>query len=224
MSAATGAPAGVGGAAADWLARLRERGALLEGHFRLTSGLHSPVFVQCARLLQHPEDAAAAGAAIVERLAPLVGAPPDVVVSPAIGGIVLGHEAARAWGCRAIWAERNAVEPGAPLAFRRGFRVAPGERVVAVEDVVTTGGSLVELADLAEAAGGRVVALAAIMDRRGAGGRGPREDLPWTALAAVAAPHHDPSSCPLCAEGVPLVKPGSRPEGTNPGSERIQRR
>jgi len=211
----TGASPGPGG---DWLARLRARGAVLDGHFRLTSGLHSPVYVQCARLLQHPEDAGAAGAAIAERLGPLVGAPPDAVVSPAIGGIVLGHEVARAWGCRAIWAERDAGLSGAPLVFRRGFVIEPGERVVAVEDVVTTAGSLRELVELVERVGGDTVGLAAIVDRRGARAE-PAEDgwagrRPWATLAVVDAPRYEPEACPQCAAGLGLVKPGSRPDPT----------
>lgn len=196
----------------DWLSRLRARGAVLEGHFRLTSGLHSPVYVQCARLLQHPQDAAEAAVALVQALSASVGEPPDVVVSPAIGGIVLGHEVARAWGCRAIWAERDLAAPAAPLVFRRGFAIEPGERVVAVEDVVTTAGSLLELAALAERSGGSVVGLAAIVDRRGPGERGAPGGAPWGALAAVDAPRYEPSGCPLCAAGAPLQKPGSRPE------------
>jgi orotate phosphoribosyltransferase len=193
----------------DWLDRLRARGALLEGHFRLTSGLHSPAYVQCARLLQHPEDAAEAARALVERLAPEVGPPPGVVVSPAIGGIVLGHEIARAWGCRAIWAERDAGT--AVLVFRRGFAIEPGERVIAVEDVVTTAGSLLELVALAERAGGRVVGLAAIVDRLSRDPHATPGDRPWAALAWVDAPRYDPETCPQCAAGMPILKPGSRP-------------
>jgi orotate phosphoribosyltransferase len=197
----------------DWLERLRARGAVLDGHFRLTSGLHSPTYVQCARLLQHPADAAAAAAALVERLAPSIGEPPHVVVSPAIGGIVLGHEVARAWGCRAIWAERDPKADDASLAFRRGFAIEPGERVVAVEDVVTTAGSLRELADLAARAGGRVVALASIVDRRGASAASSvLEGAAWATLALVEAPRYEPDACPQCAAGLPLIKPGSRPD------------
>ena len=188
-----------------WLERLRARGALLEGHFRLTSGLHSPVYIQCARLLQHPADAEAVARALVERLAPEVGKPPAVVLSPAIGGIVLGHEVARAWGARAIWAERGS---SGALALRRGFAIERGERVVAVEDVVTTAGSLRELVALAERAGGRVVAAAAIVDRSGGA---LAWSMPWTALVTLDAPRFDPVECAQCAAGVPPVKPGSRP-------------
>lgn len=188
----------------DWLARLRAHGALLDGHFRLSSGLHSGHYVQCALLLQDPVEAAAAGAALARRLAPRLDAPPATVVSPAIGGIVLGHEVARAWGCRAIWAER---EEGA-LAFRRGFAVAAGERVVAVEDVVTTAGSLRELVELAERAGAVVVGAGALVDRSGAA---IAWGLPWASLATLDAVQVPEAACPRCAAGEPVVRPGSRP-------------
>jgi len=190
----------------DWIARLRARGALLEGHFRLSSGLHSPRYVQCALLLQHPTDAAEAAAALVERLAERVGAVPDAIVSPAIGGIVLGQEVARAWGCRAIWAER--AGPEGELAFRRGFALRPGERVVAVEDVVTTAGSLRELVSLCRAAGADVAGVAALVDRSGGG---VEWDVPWGSLVEIEVAQHRPESCPQCAAGIPIVKPGSRP-------------
>lgn len=199
--------AGPGGAAAggEWLARLRERGALLEGHFRLSSGLHSPHYVQCARLLQYPADAEAAARALVERLASALGEPPTAVVSPAIGGIVLGHEVARGWGCRAVWAERGGK---GVLTFRRGFTLAAGERVVAVEDVITTAGSLRELIDLAEREGAVVAAVAALVDRSG----GAVEwEIPAASLVRLEAVQLPPERCPLCAAGVPTVKPGSRP-------------
>ncbi|HEY7471164.1 MAG TPA: orotate phosphoribosyltransferase [Gemmatimonadota bacterium] len=194
------------GQGVDWIARLRARGALLEGHFRLSSGLHSPRYVQCALLLQYPGDAADAGAALVERLAARVAPAPQTIVSPAIGGLVFGHEVARAWSARAIWAERGGQE-GA-LAFRRGFALAPGERVVAVEDVVTTAGSLRELVSLCRAAGADVVGAGALVDR--SGGR-VAWDLPWASLVALEVEAHPPESCPLCAAGTPAVKPGSRP-------------
>ncbi|HUF88352.1 MAG TPA: orotate phosphoribosyltransferase [Gemmatimonadota bacterium] len=190
----------------DWVERLRARGALLEGHFRLSSGLHSPRYVQCALLLQHPTDAAAAAAALVERLAERVDGVPDAIVSPAIGGIVLGQEVARAWGARAIWAER--AGPEGELTFRRGFALAPGARVVAVEDVVTTAGSLRELVALCRAAEAEVAGAAALVDR--SGGR-VEWDLPWTSLIEIEVEQHRPESCPQCAAGIPAVKPGSRP-------------
>jgi orotate phosphoribosyltransferase len=193
-------------AAGDWLARLRARGALLDGHFRLSSGLHSPAYVQCALLLQHPEDAAAAAAALVEKLARRVKPAPATIVSPAIGGIVLGQEVARAWGARAIWAER--AGSGAELAFRRGFALAPGERVVAVEDVVTTAGSIREVVALCRKAGAEVVGAGAVVDRSAGG---VRWDVPWASLVEIEVEQHAPESCPQCAAGIPVIKPGSRP-------------
>ena len=189
----------------DWIERLRSRGALLEGHFRLSSGLHSPHYVQCALLLPHPDEAAAAGTEIAARLGERVSPPPDAVVSPAIGGIVLGHEVARAWGARAVWAERAEGR----LAFRRGFALVPGERVVAVEDVVTTAGSLRELVALCRAAGAEVVGAGALVDRSGGG---VEWEIPWAALVRLEVEQHAAESCPQCALGLPAIKPGSRPD------------
>ena len=182
------------------LDRFRRVGALLEGHFRLTSGLHSPGYLQCALVLQHPADAEACGAAIAERARSL-GA--QAVLSPALGGIVIGQEVARALGVRAIFAERQ----DAKLTLRRGFTLSPEEKVLVVEDVVTTGGSTRETIEVARAAGARVVGAAAIIDR--SGGR-QQIDVPFHALVTVALPTYDPASCPLCAAGEPVVKPGSR--------------
>jgi orotate phosphoribosyltransferase len=186
--------------AADVLNRFRRAGALLEGHFRLTSGLHSPGYLQCALVLQHPREAEALGSA----LAALVrGASAQAVLSPALGGIVIGQEVGRALGIRALFAER---QDGA-MTLRRGFAFAPGERVVVVEDVVTTGGSTRETVDVARAAGAEVVAAAAIIDR---GGGDQRLDVPFHYLAQVSLPMYAPESCPLCLAGQPIVKPGSR--------------
>jgi len=175
-------------------------GALLEGHFRLTSGLHSSGYLQCALVLQHPVEAEACGAAIAERVRPLS---PDVVLSPALGGIVIGQEVGRALGIRAIFAERQ----DGKLTLRRGFSIAPGERVLVVEDVVTTGGSTQETVDVARAAGGMVVGAAAIIDRSSGT---QRIDVPFHALATISLPTYEPEHCPLCADGEPIVKPGSR--------------
>jgi orotate phosphoribosyltransferase len=183
------------------LDRFRRAGALLEGHFRLTSGLHSPGYLQCALVLQHPREAEAFGAAIAERVRSL-GA--QVVMSPALGGIVIGQEVARALGVRAIFAERQ----DGRLTLRRGFALAPGERVLVVEDVVTTGGSTRETIAVAAGAGGTVVGAASIVDR--SGGDGGRLDVPYHALATVSLPTYEPGACPLCAAGQPVVKPGSR--------------
>ena len=206
----TGPPAAAGedrGDTVDWLSRLRERGALLEGHFRLSSGLHSPHYVQCALLLQHPADARDAAEALAGRLLPTVAATPDVVVSPAIGGLVLGHELGRALGCRAIWAERG--EDGR-LRFRRGFRLSPGERVVVAEDVVTTAGSVRELIELVTAAGARVIGVGCLVDR--SGGR-IRWEVPVACLVALEGMQVPAAECAQCADGKPLEKPGSRPQG-----------
>ena len=175
-------------------------GALHEGHFRLTSGLHSPGYLQCALVLQYPREAEALGAALGERVRSL-GA--DVVLSPALGGIVIGQEVGRALGVRAIFAER---QDGA-LTIRRGFTLQPSDRVLVVEDVVTTGGSTRETIDAARASGATVVGAASIIDRSG-GNQG--LNVPYSALATVAFPTYQPDACPLCAAGQPIVKPGSR--------------
>lgn len=182
------------------LDRFRRVGALLEGHFRLTSGLHSSGYLQSALVLQHPREAEACGAAIAERVRSL-GA--QAVLSPALGGIVIGQEVARALGVHAIFAERQ----DGTLTLRRGFTLSSGEKVLVVEDVVTTGGSTRETIEVARAAGARVVAAAAIIDRSG----GQQQiDVPFHALATVSLPTYAPESCPLCAAGQPIVKPGSR--------------
>jgi orotate phosphoribosyltransferase len=178
----------------------RRVGALLEGHFRLTSGLHSPGYLQCALVLQHPREAETCGAAIAGLVRGL-GA--TVVLSPALGGIVIGQEVGRALGVRAIFAERQ----DGTLMLRRGFSLPPGERVLVVEDVVTTGGSTRETINVARAAGAQVVGAASIIDRSGG-----RQDIgvPYFALATVSLPTYQPDACPLCAAGSPVVKPGSR--------------
>ena len=178
----------------------RRIGALLEGHFRLSSGLHSSGYLQCALVLQHPREAEACGSALAAKARDLQA---TVVLSPALGGIVIGHEVARALGVRAIFAER---QDGA-LTLRRGFSLDAGERVLVVEDVVTTGGSTRETMAVARAAGATVVGAAAIIDRSG----GHQDlDVPFRALATIDLPAYQPEACPLCARGEPVVKPGSR--------------
>jgi orotate phosphoribosyltransferase len=178
----------------------RRVGALLEGHFRLTSGLHSPGYLQCALVLQHPRDAETCGAAIADRVRSL-GV--QTVLSPALGGIVIGQEVGRALGVRAIFAERQ----DGTLTLRRGFTMDAGERVLIVEDVITTGGSTRETIDVARAAGAQVVGAASIIDRSG----GQQAlDVPYHALATISLPTYEPASCPMCAAGQPVVKPGSR--------------
>ena len=186
--------------AEDILDLFRRVGALLEGHFRLTSGLHSPGYLQCALVLQHPREAEACGAGIADRVR---GLTPTVVLSPALGGIVIGHEVARALGVRAVFAER---QDGA-LTLRRGFSLNATDRVLVVEDVVTTGGSTRETIEVARAAGARVAGAASIIDRSGGS---QNLDVPFHALATVSLPTYQPEACPLCARGEPVVKPGSR--------------
>jgi orotate phosphoribosyltransferase len=189
------------------LGTFRRVGALLEGHFRLTSGLHSPGYLQCALVLQHPAEAEECGRAIAERVR---GLGVTAVLSPALGGIVIGQEVARALGVRAIFAER---QDGA-LTLRRGFALSPADRVLVVEDVVTTGGSTRETIAVARSAGADVVAAASIIDRSGSStpGTGSQQglDVPYHALAVIPLPTYPPESCPLCAAGHPVTKPGSR--------------
>ena len=181
---------------------LRASGAWMEGHFRLSSGLHSSAYLQCALVLQHPARAAELGGAIARELA---GTAPSVVLSPALGGIVIGHEVARALGVRAIFAERESGR----LALRRGFELEPGERVLVVEDVITTGLSTRETIAVAREAGAGVVGAGAIVDRSDGGAE---LGVPLIALVNLQVPAWQQAACPLCRQGLPLVKPGSRPE------------
>lgn len=183
------------------LALFRRAGALLEGHFKLSSGLHSGGYLQSALVLQSPSDAAALGGTLGAWSA---GLQPEVVLSPALGGVIIGHEVGRALRVRAIFAERT---DGA-LTLRRGFSLGPGERVLVVEDVVTTGGSTRETIEVAKAAGADVVGAVAIIDRSGGT---TSLQVPFHALAQLSLPNYEPSACPLCAQGLPLTKPGSRP-------------
>jgi len=178
----------------------KQTGALLEGHFQLTSGLHSNVYLQCARVLQFPEKAETFGRALAQKFA---NAGIQLVASPAIGGIVIGHEVARALGARFIWTERE----GGEMTLRRGFTVSPGERTLVVEDVITTGGSTRETIEALNRAGADVVAAASIIDR--SGGR-VEVGVPRVALATLKVLSVEPSICEACKMGDPAVKPGSR--------------
>ena len=172
----------------------KKTGALLEGHFQLSSGLHSTVYLQCARVLQFPEKAESFGRAVAQKFAT---AGIQLVASPAIGGIVIGHEVARALGARFIWTERD----GGQMTLRRGFTVSPGERTLVVEDVITTGGSTRETIDALQNAGADVVAAASIIDRSG----GDAEvGVPRVALATLKVLSVEPEICDAA------VKPGSR--------------
>jgi orotate phosphoribosyltransferase len=182
------------------LALFRSSGALLEGHFRLSSGLHSDHYLQCALVLQHPPHAETLGRALADRLRPLG---PTVVLSPALGGLIIGHEVARALGVRAIFAER---QEGA-MTLRRGFSLAPTDRIVVIEDVVTTGGSTRETMKVADGTGAVVSGAGAIVDRSGGAAT---LGVPFHALARLEVPTYAPDACPLCAAGTPVVKPGSR--------------
>jgi len=179
----------------------RKSGALLEGHFRLSSGLHSAGYLQCALVLQNPAAAELLGRAIAVATRSL---DPTVVLSPALGGVIIGHEVGRALGIRAVFAER---QDGA-LMLRRGFTLSDTDRVLVIEDVLTTGGSTSETMQVATAAGSRVVGAASIVDRSG----GHAEfTVPFHALLTMDLPTYQPNVCPLCAKGLPVIKPGSRP-------------
>jgi orotate phosphoribosyltransferase len=180
--------------------QFRTTGALLEGHFQLSSGLHSTVYLQCALVLQFPERAEAFGRAIAERFQ---GQGIQLVASPAIGGIVIGHEVARALGARFVWTEREAGQ----MMLRRGFTVSPGEQTLVVEDVVTTGGSTRDTIEALKKAGANVVAAASIIDRS-AGSADVGVQL--TALASLRVLSVDAAVCDACKLGEPVVKPGSR--------------
>lgn len=184
----------------DVINEFKKTDALLEGHFQLTSGLHSTVYLQCARVLQFPEKAEKFGAAIAERFR---GQGITLVAAPAIGGIVIGHEVARALDARFIWTER---EVGV-MTLRRGFTVTPGELTLVVEDVITTGGSTRETVLCLQQAGARVVSAASIIDRSGGD---VNVGVPRIALASLKVAAVAPSVCDACGMGEPVVKPGSR--------------
>jgi orotate phosphoribosyltransferase len=184
----------------------RSTGAYLEGHFRLTSGLHSAEYLQCALVLQHPAAAERLGRWLAQEIRTLAPGRIDLVASPALGGLIIGHEVARALGTRFLFTERDAAT--GKMTLRRGFTVAPGETAVVVEDVITTGGSTADVIDVLRAAGGRVEAAGSLVDRSGG-----RADVgvPRVALATLQIAAHHLEECPLCARGIPVAKPGSRP-------------
>ena len=178
----------------------RDYGALLEGHFILSSGLHSDRYIQCALVLQHPRVAEQLCSELAAKLRHLDA---SVVAAPALGGVIVSHEVARALGLRALFAER---QEGA-MTLRRGFSLAPGEPTLVVEDVITTGGSTRDTMAAVEQAGGKVVGVGALIDRSGG-----KADLgvPTAALVTLSVQNYDPANCPLCQSGLPAVKPGSR--------------
>ncbi len=186
------------------LKTFRENSALLEGHFILSSGLHSDRYIQCALVLQHPR--------VAERLCSELAAKlrhvnAQVVAAPALGGILVAHEVARALGIRALFTER---QDGA-MTLRRGFTLSPGESVLVVEDVMTTGLSTGETMKCVEQAGGRIVGVGALIDRSGGA---VDLGLPKAALLTLAIQNYNPAECPLCKAGIPAVKPGSRTKAT----------
>lgn len=182
------------------LQHFRDTGALLEGHFALSSGLHSPTYLQCALALQYPADAVRVGRAIAENFD---GNDIQTVASPAIGGLIIGYAVAQALNVKFLWTERQNGE----MTLRRGFTLKQGERILVVEDVITTGGSTRECIGALEANGGNVVAAASVIDRSG----GTADvGVPRISLAEMWVPAFEPAECPLCADGSQAIKPGSR--------------
>lgn len=190
------------------LSLFEQTGAYLRGHFRLTSGLHSPEYLQCAKVLQYPNHAETFGRAMAIRFREMAnGEAIPLVASPAVGGLIIGHEVARALGGRFQFTERDA---NGKMTLRRGFEVIPGETAVVVEDVVTTGGSSREVIEVLRDAGVKVLAAGSIIDRSGG-----QADIgvPRLALATLSVTTWAPELCPLCREGSVAVKPGSRNVG-----------
>ena len=182
----------------------RETGAWLSGHFRLTSGLHSPEYLQSALVLLYPLYAERLGAALAAALRGAAGEAIGVVVSPALGGLIIGHEVARALGTRFLFTERD---PSGKMTLRRGFTLEPGQVAVVVEDVITTGGSTREVIDILKDAGVRTAAAGSIIDRSG----GKAEvGSPRVALVTLDVVAYPPEDCPFCRQGLPVTKPGSR--------------
>jgi orotate phosphoribosyltransferase len=184
----------------------KSTGAYLQGHFRLTSGLHSAEYLQCALVLQHPAAAEKLGRLLAQELRQYAPGGVKLVVSPALGGLIIGHEVARAMGARFLFTERdpNTKE----MTLRRGFTVSPGEPVLVVEDVITTGGSTQDVVETLTAAGAKVLAAGSIIDRSGGHAS---VGVPRVALATLQVAAHYPEKCPMCALGIPVIKPGSRP-------------
>lgn len=185
------------------LAEFRAVQALLDGHFILSSGLRSPTYLQCARVLMDPKRAARLCAELASRLTPAVHAGVSAVVSPAMGGVIAGYEMARAMGVDAMFVER----PTGTFELRRGFALEPGQKVLMMEDVITTGLSSREAIKAIEEAGGRVIAAACLVDRSGG-----KADIgvPLTALVTLEVPTYSPDELPAELAAIPAIKPGSR--------------
>ncbi|MBZ5617206.1 MAG: orotate phosphoribosyltransferase [Acidobacteriia bacterium] len=183
----------------------RSTGAYLQGHFRLTSGLHSAEYLQSALVLQHPAAAEKLGRLLAEEVRKIAHEKIGLVVSPALGGLIIGHEVARALGTRFIFMERDAA---GKMAMRRGFAAGAGETAVVIEDVITTGGSTRDVIEVLQASGVNVLAAGSIIDRSG----GLADvSVHRVALATLQVAAHYPEECPLCKLGIPALKPGSRP-------------
>jgi orotate phosphoribosyltransferase len=180
-------------------------GAYLRGHFRLTSGLHSGEYLQCAKVLAYPAYAERLGSEVARCLREIAPGKVDAVLAPALGGIIIGHEVARAFDVPFFFAERDSVT--GQMTLRRGFEVQPRQTVLVVEDVVTTGGSSREVVDLALAAGAIVAAAGSIIDRSNG-----RADVgvPRVSLERLDVTSYEPNRCPYCGQNIPVVKPGSR--------------
>lgn len=185
----------------DILEIFAQTGVLLEGHFQLTSGKHSGRYLQCAKVFQYPEHAETLCNSLAERFAT---EKPDLCIGPALGGVVIAYETARSLGVRGLFAERD--KEGV-MTLRRGFTIEPGERVLVLEDVVTTGGSVREVIELVKELGGNVVGVGTIVDRSGGT---TNFGVPYTSLIQIDVEAYDPGECPLCLAGSPAVKPGSR--------------
>jgi orotate phosphoribosyltransferase len=184
----------------------RSTGAYLQGHFRLTSGLHSAEYLQSALVLQHPPAAEKLGRLLAAELRKHAAEPVTLVVSPALGGLIIGHEVARALETRFLFTERDAAT--GKMALRRGFTTGPGDLAVVIEDVITTGGSTRDVVEVLHAAGARVLLAGSIIDRSGGHAD---VGVPRLALATLQVAAHYPEECPMCKLGIPVVKPGSRP-------------
>jgi orotate phosphoribosyltransferase len=182
------------------LTLFKETGALLEGHFLLTSGLHSPQYFQCAKVLQYPQHAQKLCWEIAYNY---MSEKVNVVIGPALGGIIMAQEVARLMSARAIFAEREDKK----MTLRRGFEIKTGERVLAVEDVVTTGGSINEVIDLVNASNAKLIGVGFLVDRSQ---NQVKFDVPKFSIIEIDVVTYPPDECPLCKKGIPVVKPGSR--------------
>jgi orotate phosphoribosyltransferase len=185
----------------------QKSGALLSGHFRLSSGLHSAKYLQCALVLQYPD--------LAEKLCgqlacefKLPGSKINAVVSPAVGGVIVGHEVAKVLGCRALFCEREQGK----MKLRRGFEIRKGETIVITEDVITTGGSVKEIVEIVKGMGGEVEGIGAIVDRSKSSFSDELAslNLPLNSLLKIDIETYSPEECPICKKGIPLEKPGSR--------------